>query len=74
MLEVTESMKLRVKADWEKIAKEELSIEATGTVQDAIYAYGSELACLRLEHAFRFTEGAKADFSKNLNTWYFRNK
>ena len=74
MLEITESMKLRVKTDWEKIAKEDLIIEATGTVQDAIYAYGSELACLRLEHAFRFADGAKADYSQTLQTWYFRNK
>jgi len=74
MLEITESIKLRTKTHWEKIAKEELIIEATGFIQDPIYAYGSELACLRLEHAFRFTEGAKADYSKTLQTWYFRNK
>ena len=74
MLEITESMKLRVKTDWEKIAKEDLIIQATGTVQDAIYAYGSELACLRLEHAFRFSDSAKADYSQTLQTWYFRNK
>ena len=54
---------------WQKAAKESITIEV---MEDDIYAFGSELACLRLEHHFKNgvceTEVA---YSTNLQTWYF---
>jgi hypothetical protein len=35
------------------------------------YAFGSELACLRLFYKFRAVEGARAEYSSNLDTWFF---
>ena len=60
----------RTKEGWRTIAVNDgLVIEVIGGV---IYAYGSELECLRLEHAYRDDNKAKAAFSTNMNTWYFR--
>lgn len=64
-------MKLdKIKPMWEKHAKEKLELKL---ISGAIYAFGSELACLRLDKTYR-SHGTKADsgFSANLNTWYFR--
>ena len=60
----------RAKADFEKYAKEDLELKELG---GALYAFGSELACLRLFYVYRHC-GDRADsgFSQNLNTWYFR--
>lgn len=60
----------RVKIDFERYAKESLELKQLG---GAIYAFGSELACLRLLQAYSICEDrAKAGFSENLKTWYFR--
>jgi hypothetical protein len=64
---------LRIKQAWEGLAKEPLRFEIEedqrlGVIQP-ITAYGSELACLRLEHHM----GGMARFSKHLNTWYYVN-
>ena len=64
-------MKLdKIKPMWEKHAKETLELQL---ISGTIYAFGSELACLRLDKTYR-SHGAKADsgFSVNLNSWYFR--
>lgn len=54
---------------WEKTAGENISIEV---MEEDIYAFGSELACLRLEHYFKkgICETDVA-YSTNLQTWYF---
>lgn len=59
----------RAAKEWSGIAKEEIRCEVIGEV---IYAYGSELACLRLAYAFRDSkdEPRVANFGK-LSTWYF---
>jgi hypothetical protein len=60
----------RAKNDLEKIAKETLELKQLG---GALYAFGSELACLRLFHKYRYCgERAAAGFSDNMKTWYFR--
>ena len=66
----------KTKRYWEHISKEPLEISGNHGVSGPIYAYGSELACLRLEHAFRpyQPKGAHAGYSENLKTWYFVNK
>ena len=40
----------RIADQWEKTAGENISIEV---MKEDIYAFGSELACLRLEHYFK---------------------
>jgi hypothetical protein len=71
---VTESQVSRIKNEWEKIADESLVIETGETVQCPIYAFGSELAVLRLFHKFSGADGMRIGFSKNMNTWFFVNK
>jgi len=60
----------RAKTEFENYAKEALELKELG---GAIYAFGSELACLRLFHKYRNC-GDRADsgFSQNLKSWYFR--
>lgn len=60
----------RAKSEFEKHAREPLELKELG---GAIYALGSELACLRLYKIYRYC-GDRADtgFSLNMNTWYFR--
>lgn len=59
----------RIADQWEKTAGESISIEV---MEEDIYAFGSELACLRLEHHFKkgICETDVA-YSTNLQTWYF---
>lgn len=59
----------RIADQWEKTAGENISIEV---MEEDIYAFGSELACLRLEHCFKkgICETDVA-YSTNLQTWYF---
>ncbi|MDC1809397.1 hypothetical protein POZ03_02835 [Bacteroides uniformis] len=59
----------RIADQWEKTAGESISIEV---MEEDIYAFGSELACLRLEHHFKkgICETYVA-YSTNLQTWYF---
>lgn len=60
----------RVKVEFEKIAKEPLTVEEIG---GAFYAFGSELACLRLFHGYRYCgDSVKTAYSENQKTWFFR--
>lgn len=59
----------RIADQWAKTAGENISIEV---MEEDIYAFGSELACLRLEHHFK--KGiCETDvvYSVNRQTWYF---
>lgn len=59
----------RIINDWSKVAGETITVEV---MEEDIYAFGSELACLRLEHHFK--KGVcetDAAYSVNLHTWYF---
>lgn len=60
----------RVQRDWTRVANEPIEVEAIG---GAIYAFGSELACLRLFYHYRYCDMNKirTQFSKNLQKWYF---
>lgn len=60
----------RAKTEFEKYAKETLELKELG---GSMYAFGSELACLRLFHSYRYCgDSAAFDFSENLKSWYFR--
>lgn len=55
----------RIINDWSKVTGETVGMEV-------IYAFGSELSCLRLEHHFKKGEcETDTAYSTNLKTWYF---
>ena len=56
----------RATAEWSGYAGESVTLEVRG---DTIYAYGSELACLRLYK--RFSGTGRVEESKNLKTWFY---
>lgn len=64
-LEFTDALRERVAREWGAIAGEQITIEQIGGV---IYAFGSELACLRIEHTMR---KGRAVYSENLKTWTY---
>ena len=53
----------RATVEWSKLAGEPVTVEQVGGV---LCAFGSELACLRLEHKMRC---GRAAWSENLETW-----
>jgi hypothetical protein len=55
----------RVAKEWSQLAGDTLTIE---TIGGAIYAFGSELACLRLHYKMRVGE---VKFSDNLQSWFY---
>jgi len=55
----------RAKSTWQPFAGEPITVEDMG---GAMYAYGSELAMLRLEHKMMC---GRAKYSENLKTWYY---
>jgi hypothetical protein len=60
----------RAKAEFEKHAKETIEVQELG---GTLYAYASELACLRLFYVYRHCDDrAQAGYSFNMKTWYFR--
>ena len=59
----------RVKRDWERIAGETLQVQQ---LTGAVYAFGSELATLRLLKEYRQSSGATANHSENRDAFYFR--
>jgi hypothetical protein len=66
---MTETQQKRAEQEWSAISGEPVKVEQIG---GTLYAYGSELACLRLEHKFGTCPRIKAGYSTNLETWYFR--
>lgn len=67
---ITEEQRGRLANDWCQMAGEPVKIQCT-TLDQPIFAYASELACLRLY--YRSREGRVA-YSANLGTWYYCNQ
>jgi hypothetical protein len=61
----------RVTKEWSELAGEPVRIEVPHTFERRIYAFGSELACLRLFHIFHKAEGAIFNYSAAKDCWYF---
>ena len=60
----------KAKTEFEKHAKETLKVEQ---IADSLYAFGSELACLRLGHMYRYCgDKSFVGYSKPRKTWFFR--
>jgi len=66
--EIVQNQIGRVTDDLQRIAGEELNVQVHG---DAIFAFGSELACLRLEHKYNNRPKCRAAYSENRKSWYF---
>jgi len=49
-------------------AKEAVNAEV---ISGTIYAFGSELACLRLAQTYRNTSDMRMGYSENMKTFYF---
>jgi hypothetical protein len=71
MLELTTERKVaRTKAEFQKHAMEQLRVNELGS---AMYAFGSELACLRLAYVYRYSgDKVKVGYSDLQESWYFR--
>lgn len=60
----------RTEIEFSEYAGESVKVDI---IQDAIYAFCSELAALRLHKKYGFSnDKAHSAYSKNLKTWYFR--
>ncbi len=69
-MEITANQLKLLGQAWSKEAGEELTIEH---LSGCVYAYGSEIATLRLLKYYAGSmDRAKHDFSKNLGTFFFR--
>ena len=68
---ITESQKQRLVSDWSRLADEPVRIQCSRT-DEPIYAYGSELACLRLY--YRLNSQGRVAYSANQGTWYYCNQ
>jgi hypothetical protein len=64
--QLTPNQLKRVKKDWERTSQESIKIEQ---INDAIYGYGSELACLRIEHKYNSPK-VGAGYSVNRKSWF----
>lgn len=68
-LEPTPKMMERAAALWSGYAGEPVRLER---ISGVLYAFGSEIACLRLYHKMRGK--GRAAFSTNMQTWYYCNE
>ena len=66
---MTELQLHRTKVRWQKVTKEEkIDIEE---IKGVLYAFGSELACLRLLYYYYFSKNTRANYSKPRKSWFF---
>jgi hypothetical protein len=68
---MTPAQLARLTAEWSAKAGEPVTVERIG---GAFYAFGSELAALRLAYAYRHTapDKVRATWSENRKSWFFR--
>lgn len=67
---ITPSQELRVMEEWSGIAGEPMRIECSD-LDSPVYAFGSELGCLRLFHKM---PNGRLRYSQNMKTWCYSNK
>jgi hypothetical protein len=66
---VTEKKLDLLTKEWQRFSVEPIEVNVTG---NDVFAFGSEIACLRLFYHFRHSQAnCKVAKSLNLNTWYF---
>jgi len=67
--------KKKIRSTWQEYSKTAITIDLPNHDTSIIYAYGSEIACLRLYKRFNSVKNInKIDvkYSGNLDSWYFR--
>ena len=71
---LTSEQQKRVEKDWSAIAGEPLKIQGekvrNGLNCFEIYAFGSELACLRLHYKM---QKGRVKYSTNMTSWFYAN-
>lgn len=67
-MKLTEQKLKTLTFDWRNIAGEDIEVKQ---IKGAVYAYGSELATLRLLKHFKRSNRARQDYSVNLYTFFF---
>jgi hypothetical protein len=68
LVEMSDQQLDKIKKMWEAKAKEKLEIE---DIKGTVYAFGSEVATLRLLKEYRTNKKARADYSTNMKKFYF---
>ena len=67
--EITDSQRQRVASDFQQYAGDEpIRFEQ---IKACFYAFGSELAVLRILNKYRWCKKARAGYIENLQTWFF---
>jgi hypothetical protein len=66
---VTEQLLARYRSDWQSYAgkNEPITVENVG---GTVYAFGSELATMRIMKVYRFNQNVRHGWSENLQSWY----
>lgn len=67
-MEITSNQIERVRRDWLTIAGEQIEVTF---ISGTFFAYGSELAMLRLLKAYRQNKSAHQSYSSNASKFYF---
>lgn len=62
------ALAIKASKEWSTLAQEPVEVEQ---IRATLYAYGSELACLRLEHIMRH---GRAGWSVPMQSWYWCNE
>ena len=70
-VEITRDQRKRLQQDWSSMADEEINIQCT-FITAPIFAFGSELAMLRLFYKFRQADRHKVYYSNSFQSWCFR--
>lgn len=65
---MTPEQKARTEQMMAGYADEEVTVQC---IKDTLYVFGSELACLRIYHRYRYCNGIYCEYSTNLKTWFF---
>ena len=68
---ISENQRQRLVSDWSRMADEPMDVKCT-RMDEPIYAFGSELACLRLY--YRLNSRGRVAYSANQGTWYYSNQ
>lgn len=60
----------RLAASYKAITKEDVTCEQ---IDETMYVFGSELACLRLSYKMNLPEAKqpRVEYSENMSTWFF---
>ena len=69
-MQATQIQLTRLAASYKAITKEDVTCEQ---IDNTMYVFGSELACLRLSYKMNLPEAKQphVEYSENMSTWFF---